>query len=92
MALEVFRCMQCRREVLVQLRRPLTETDIARMRDQEMRPASPGRRGALSGSERMRDDIWLGISSNRTPIPRERVPERCPACGHDGLKAARILE
>lgn len=65
---------------------------MARLREEETRPAAPGRRGALPGAERMRDDIWLGISGSRAAIPRDRVPDRCPTCGHEVLEAARIVE
>lgn len=92
MAVEVYRCTHCGREVLVRLDQPLTEAEWRRRRDEEMHPAAPGPRGPSSLSDRMRDDIWVGISGTREIVPRDELPERCPACSREGLERARIID
>ncbi|MEX2229747.1 MAG: hypothetical protein WEB13_08940 [Dehalococcoidia bacterium] len=88
----VYRCAHCGREVLVRHAGPLTEAEIARRREEEMRPPARGRRGTMGFSERLRDDIWVGISESRELIPREALPTHCPACGRPSLAEARTLE
>lgn len=88
----VYRCSHCGREVLVRRPGPMTESEIARRVDEELRPPARGRRGAMGFSERMRDDIWLGISESRELIPRDELPAHCPACGRATLAEARVLE
>jgi hypothetical protein len=42
---------------------------------------------------RLRDDIWLSVSADRAEVPREELPERCPACGHtDSLNPRNLVE
>ncbi len=71
---------------------PLTPAEIARRVGEEHRPAARGRAGAIPFSERARDDIWTGISSLRDAIPRDALPERCPACRRESLVEARTVE
>lgn len=92
MAVEVYRCTHCGREVLVHLSRPLTEAEIQRRIEEEMRPAATGPRGSASFSDRMRDHIWLGISDTREIIPRDQAPDRCPACSREGLERTRVVD
>jgi hypothetical protein len=92
MAIEVYRCTYCGREVLVRLLQPLSEADVQRRREEEMRPAAPGPRGPASLSDRMRDDIWVGISGTRDIVPRDEPPACCPACARDGLERDRIID
>ena len=43
---------------------------------------------------RLRDDIWVAVSGMREDdIPRNDVPDECPACGRrDALEQSRMLE
>ncbi len=92
MAVQVYRCSHCGREVLVRIVAPMTEAEIARRREEEMRPAALGFQGAISGNDRLRDHIWLGLSELGEMIPREEVPTECPACHRATLAVARVIE
>jgi hypothetical protein len=89
---QVYRCANCGREVLVRRPGPLSEAEIARRIEEEHRPAARGRGGSVPFSERARDDIWAGISALRDAIPRDALPDRCPACQRDALVEARTVE
>jgi DNA-directed RNA polymerase subunit RPC12/RpoP len=90
----VYRCLQCRREILVREPGPLTPAEIKRRIEEETKPWRPGPPGSPHGSFRWRDDVWLGISAMReTGVPREELPDRCPACGREStFERARLLE
>ena len=98
MPVRVYRCSHCGREVLVRELRPdgtvaLSEAEIARRIEQEHRPSPRGlfARGAVG--MRLRDDVWVGISGLRTFVPREALPEQCPACQRpDTLAEVRLVE
>jgi len=92
MAIQVYRCSRCGREVLVRIVAPLTEEQVRRRIAEEMRPDSTGLPAQRGMADRLRDDIWVGVSDGRTSIPREEPPERCPSCAQDSLSADRILE
>jgi predicted RNA-binding Zn-ribbon protein involved in translation (DUF1610 family) len=92
MAVQVLRCAQCRREVLVRIDAPPGPDEVARRREEELRPTSRGPRGALAFAEQARDDIWLGVSGGRVEVPRAHAPDRCPACGHADLERTRVIE
>jgi DNA-directed RNA polymerase subunit RPC12/RpoP len=92
MATHVYRCGHCGREVLVRRAGPMTEQEIARRKEEEMRPPAQGRRAPGGMSERLRDDIWLGVSGTREMVPRDEPPERCPACGRAELSETRTVE
>jgi ribosomal protein L37AE/L43A len=92
MAVSVYRCSHCGREVLVRLVQPLTDAEIARRREEEMRPPAQGARSRPSFSDRLRDDIWIGISGTREIVPREELPDRCPSCRRATLEVARVLD
>ncbi len=92
MAVQVYRCSHCGREVLVRRPGPLSAEEIARRVEEEHRPAARGRSGAIPFSERARDDIWIGVSGLRDIVPREELPERCPACRRETLVEDRVLE
>ncbi len=92
MAVQVYRCSHCGREVLVRLAVPLTEESIRRRIAEEMRPDATGEPAQPRLPDRLRDDIWVGLSGGRTPVPRNDLPAACPACGRDSLALARILE
>ena len=84
MPTDVYRCRHCGREVLVRSLRPMSEAEVARRIEEEMRPAAPGRPASPPGNIRLRDDIWVALSTMRdevAEIPRGALPERCPACG-----------
>jgi hypothetical protein len=70
----------------------MTDSEIARRVEEELRPPARGRRGTMGFSERLRDDIWLGISESRELIPRDELPTHCPACGRAALAEARVLD
>lgn len=76
----------------MRLVQPLTEAEIARRRDEEMRPGTPGARARSPFSDRLRDDIWVGISGTREIVPRDELPEQCPACRQPTLEVARVIE
>jgi len=89
----VFRCTHCHREVLVRKPGPMSDAEIRRRIDEEMRPWSRGPGARLDMSSRMRDDIWVAVSGMReSDIPRNGVPEACPACGRETLVESRTLE
>lgn len=93
MAIQVYRCTRCGREVLVRIVAPLTEEQVRRRIEEEMRPDASGPPADRRLTDRLRDDIWLGVSGGReTSIPREEAPDRCPTCGQESLAADRILE
>ena len=93
MAVSVYRCSHCGREVLVRAPGPLTRSEVARRVEEELRAAAAGPRGRLSPQFRLRDDIWVGVSATRTEVPRPELPECCPACGRAGtMGEARTLE
>lgn len=92
MAVLVYRCAHCGREVLVRHPGPMSEEEIARRVAEEMRPAAPGPRAPSDFASRLRDDIWVGVSGTREIVPRDELPDRCPACGRDALEEARTLE
>jgi hypothetical protein len=90
--LEVYRCDACGREVLVRKTGPMSPKEIARRRIAEMQPRVRGARGKAPATDQLRDDIWAGISSQRTEIPRLEPPPRCPTCHHSRLTVDRTLE
>ncbi len=93
MAIQVFRCVRCGREVLVRVAVPLTPEQVRRRIEEEMRPPQPGPPGGRGLADRLRDDIWIGVSGGRdTSVPREEVPERCPSCTQPALVLDRTLE
>ncbi len=92
MAVQVYRCSHCGREVLVRIVAPMTEAEAARRREEEMRPAVSGPQGPNSWSDRLRDYIWLGLSGLGEMVPREEVPAKCPACRRATLAVARVIE
>ncbi len=99
MAVEVHRCERCGREVLLRRRPrpgepPLSEAELRRRVEEELRPEARGRAGRTDAGSRLRDDIWLAIADGReTPIPREELPGACPGCGVEGSFAvSRTLD
>ena len=92
MPVEVYRCSHCGREVLVRAPGPLSEAEIRRRVAEEMRPPAGGPQGQRDVSTRLRDYIWEGVSATREPVPRDRLPDRCPACRRTTLEADRTLE
>jgi DNA-directed RNA polymerase subunit RPC12/RpoP len=91
-AIDVYRCTHCGREVLVLRAGGLTEAEIARRIEEERRPAAAGERAVPDRSVRLRDDIWVGVSGTREIVPREDLPARCPACQRTTLAEHRVLE
>jgi hypothetical protein len=93
MTVQIYRCTYCGREVLVRPPGPLSPPEIARRVEEEFRVAATGPRGRMNPQFRLRDDIWAGISSTRTDVPRREIPEFCPACGREQtLGEARTLD
>lgn len=92
MTLQVFRCSHCGREVLVRPAAPLTADEVARRIREELQPEVPGPRARPQWQDRLRDDIWVGVSGSRTHVPRHEAPEACPSCGRDALALAREVE
>lgn len=93
MPTNVYRCSHCGREVLVREAGPMTPAEIARRIEEERRPAASGLPGQPAATFRLRDDIWLSVSAERAEIPREELPERCPACGREEtLQTRGVLE
>ena len=93
MPVVVYRCTHCHREVLVRRPGPMSDSEIRRRIDEEMRPWARGPGARLDTSSRMRDDIWVAVSGMRdADIPRNGVPEACPACNRDTLEESRVLE
>ena len=41
---------------------------------------------------RLRDDIWIGVSGTREIVPRDDLPDRCPACQRPSLEEHRAVE
>ncbi len=92
MAVGVHRCNACGREVLVRQAGPMSEAEIARRVREEFEPATPGPRGRADFGSRLRDDIWVGVSAGRDEVPREELPEACPACGKSDWRTMRVLD
>ncbi|GMU39997.1 MAG: hypothetical protein AMXMBFR23_08630 [Chloroflexota bacterium] len=92
MAVQVYRCSHCGREVLVRLIAPMSEAEVSRRLAEEMRPDATGPQHRPGGPDRLRDDIWLGVTNSRQSVPRDEAPDRCPACGRETLAFARVLE
>ncbi|MEX1022524.1 MAG: hypothetical protein WD058_05195 [Dehalococcoidia bacterium] len=92
MAIQVHRCSHCGREVLVRIAGPLSAEQVRRRVAEEMRPEAPGRPARPAWSDRLRDDIWTGISGARTPVPRDEPPTECPSCGRPTLTLDRVFE
>ncbi len=92
MAVQVYRCSHCGREVLVRIVAPLSEEEVSRRLAEELRPEASGPPHRPTGVERMRDDIWVGISGMREHVPRETLPDGCPACGRDSLVSTRVID
>lgn len=92
MALQVFRCSRCGREVLVRMAAPLSEAEVSRRIREEMQPETPGPQARPQWPDRLREDIWVGISGGRTHVPREAAPDACPACRHASLVLDRVIE
>jgi len=98
-AVEVYRCLRCGREVLVRRiprpgEPPLSERELRRRIEEELRPAARGRFGRTDPASRLRDDIWIAISDGRaTPIPRDELPTSCPGCSApDAFAVSRVLD
>lgn len=93
MAVQIYRCAHCGREVLIRPPGPLNRSEIARRVEEELRVAATGPRGRMHSQFRLRDDIWVGISTTRTAVPRQELPKLCPACGRaETLEEARTLD
>ncbi|MBM3140918.1 MAG: hypothetical protein FJZ92_12110 [Chloroflexi bacterium] len=92
MAVQVFRCAHCGREVLVRRPGPMSEQEVARRREEELRPPARGRHSPMGLSERLRDDIWVGVSTTRDFVPRDELPSRCPSCRRDALIETRTID
>ncbi len=90
--LEIYRCNACGREVLVKKPGPMSPKEIARRRIAEMQPRIRGARGKAPATDQLRDDIWAGLSSQRTEIPRLEPPVKCPTCHQSGLRVDRTLD
>ena len=71
---------------------PLSEEQVRRRIAEEMRPDAAGPPAQRVMADRLRDDIWVGLSDGRTSIPRETVPERCPSCDQPTLVDYRIID
>ena len=71
---------------------PMSPKEIARRRIAEMQPRIRGARGKAPATDQLRDDIWAGVSSQRTEIPRLEPPVKCPACHQSGLRVDRTLD
>ena len=94
MPVQVYRCSHCHRGVLVRQPGPMSDAEIRRRIAEEMRPWARGRNSRVDASMRLRDDIWVAVSGMREDdIPRNDVPDECPACGRrDALEQSRMLE
>ena len=92
MPVRVYRCSHCGREVLVRAPGPLSEAEVQRRIEEEMRPAMRGPGGHRDPSIRLRDYIWEGVSATREFVPRDRLPERCPVCRRRTLEVTRTIE
>ena len=99
MAVEVYRCERCGREVLVRRipapgEPPLSDAELRRRLEEELRPRARGRAGRTDPASRLRDDIWVAISDGRaTPIPRDELPPDCPACSaRDAFAVSRVID
>ncbi|MCK9485758.1 MAG: hypothetical protein M0R73_03515 [Dehalococcoidia bacterium] len=92
MALQVFRCSHCGREVLVRAAGPLSEHEVRRRIREEMQPDAAGPPARPQWPDRLRDDIWVGVSGHRTHIPRASAPDDCPSCGRPALTLDRVIE
>ena len=94
MPVVVYRCSHCHREVLVRRAGPMSDAEIRRRIDEEMRPWPTGPGGRVDLGSRLRDDIWVAVSGMReSDVPRTEVPDECPACGRrDVMAESRVLE
>ncbi len=99
MAVEVYRCGRCGREVLVRRipapgEPPLSEREILSRLEEEFRPRARGRSGRTDPASRLRDDIWVAISDGRaTEIPRDEIPTDCPACSaRNAFAVSRVID
>ena len=92
MSLQVFRCSHCGREVLVRMPGPLSKDEVRRRIREEMQPDAAGPPARAPWQDRLREDIWVGVSGTRTHIPREAPPESCPSCGRPSLALARVID
>ena len=92
MAVEVFRCNGCGREVLVRRPGPMSEAEIARRVKEEFEPSKPGPTGRPDFSSRLRDDIWVGVSGTREQVPRDELPEACPVCARADWASMRVFD
>jgi hypothetical protein len=92
MTVGVFRCNACGREVLVRQMGPMSETEIARRVREEFEPTTPGLQGRADFNSRLRDDIWVGVSSGRDSVPRDELPAACPACSKKDWRTMRVLD
>ncbi len=94
MPVQVYRCSHCHREVLVRAPGPMSDAEVQRRIEEELRPWSRGPTGRLDLSSRLRDDIWVGLSAmGDADIPRNGVPTSCPGCNRDGtLAESRVID
>ncbi len=92
MRARVYRCSHCGREVLVREVGPMSDAEVRRRIEEEMRPAASGRRASRDLSTRLRDYIWEGVSGTREIVPRDELPECCPACHRHTLEMERTVQ
>ena len=92
MKIEIFRCQSCGREVLVRHSGAISKTEIFRRQQQEFEPLKTGPAARPDPGSKLRDDIWIGVSQMREPVPREELPEICPACARSNWTSMRILD
>lgn len=92
MKIEVFRCQACGREVLVRRSSTISKTEIVRRQNEEFEPSKTGPAARTDPGSRLRDDIWIGVSQMREPVPRHELPENCPACAGNDWTSMRILD
>ncbi len=71
---------------------PLTPEEVRRRVQEEMHPETPGPQARPQWQDRLREDIWVGVSGGRTHIPREEAPDVCPSCGRSSLAVDRVIE
>ena len=70
----------------------MAEAEIARRRREEFEPSKPGPAGRADFTSRLRDDIWVGVSGSREPVPRDELPEACPVCARTDWASQRVLD